>query len=403
MKVKIEIDTITFVRFWLVVIGFGLAGLLIWNARTALVIIGAAAFLALALNGPVSWLANKLPNRSRTLSTAIAFIVIVAILAAILFLAVPPIVQQTISFLQTLPDTIRTMSAQWKGFGAIVSRYHLESQIDQMVVSIQGNATSWLANFGQNFLSGVGTTMSLITEASLALVLTFLMLVEGPRWSRYFWGLYSGGDPGSAEFGPPRDVLSLHQIPDAVGGKLDVLIQTHDAQTNAPAVDLVLPRPPHQAIQYLFLVFAVGDAQKIAHQAQIAALFQQKGGGAHVFGRGAVKAELSRVFVNPQEKQGGLQRPDLDAPLLNRPEQERDSRADRLHPGPGGLDVAAMPVVIPEMDVGAALSQAAAVFHEPPLVAVAYDQFVHGTGVEVRVVGQVERRFVQGNEVGIFW
>lgn len=191
MKVKIEIDTITFVRFWLVVISFGLAGLLIWNARTALVIIGAAAFLALALNGPVSWLANKLPNRSRTLSTAIAFIVIVAILAAILFLAVPPIVQQTISFLQTLPDTIRTMSAQWKGFGAIVSRYHLESQIDQMVVSIQGNATSWLANFGQNFLSGVGTTMSLITEASLALVLTFLMLVEGPRWSRYFWGLYS--------------------------------------------------------------------------------------------------------------------------------------------------------------------------------------------------------------------
>ena len=181
MKVKIEIDTITFVRFWLVVIGFGLAGLLIWNARTALVIIGAAAFLALALNGPVSWLANKLPNRSRTLSTAIAFIVIVAILAAILFLAVPPIVQQTISFLQTLPDTIRTMSAQWKGFGAIVSRYHLESQIDQMVVSIQGNATSWLANFGQN----------LITEASLALVLTFLMLVEGPRWSQYFWGLYS--------------------------------------------------------------------------------------------------------------------------------------------------------------------------------------------------------------------
>ena len=62
MKVKIEIDTITFVRFWLVVIGFGLAGLLIWNARTALVIIGAAAFLALALNGPVSWLANKQPN-----------------------------------------------------------------------------------------------------------------------------------------------------------------------------------------------------------------------------------------------------------------------------------------------------------------------------------------------------
>ena len=191
MKVKIEIDTNTFVRFWLVVIGFGIAGFLIWNARTALMIIGAAAFLALALNGPVSWLAAKLPNRSRSLSTAIAFVVIVAALAAILFLAVPPIVQQTVSFIQTLPETVRTMSAQWKVFGDLVARYHLESQIDQMVASLQSNATSWLANFGQNFLSGVGTTVSIITEASLALVLTFLMLVEGPRWLRYFWSLYS--------------------------------------------------------------------------------------------------------------------------------------------------------------------------------------------------------------------
>ena len=191
MKVKIEIDTNTFVRFWLVVIGFGMAGFLIWNARTALMIIGAAAFLALALNGPVSWLAAKLPNRSRSLSTAIAFVVIVAALAAILFLAVPPIIQQTVSFIQTLPETVRTMSAQWKVFGDLVARYHLESQIDQMVASLQSNATSWLANFGQNFLSGVGTTVSIITEASLALVLTFLMLVEGPRWLRYFWSLYS--------------------------------------------------------------------------------------------------------------------------------------------------------------------------------------------------------------------
>lgn len=191
MKVKIEIDTNTFVRFWLVVIGFGIAGFLIWNARTALMIIGAAAFLALALNGPVSWLAAKLPNRSRSLSTAIAFVVIVAALAAILFLAVPPIIQQTVSFIQTLPETVRTMSAQWKVFGDLVARYHLESQIDQMIASLQSNATSWLANFGQNFLSGVGTTVSIITEASLALVLTFLMLVEGPRWLRYFWSLYS--------------------------------------------------------------------------------------------------------------------------------------------------------------------------------------------------------------------
>lgn len=73
MKVRIEIDTKTFVRFWLVVIGFAFAILALYSARMPLFIIGTALFLALALNGPVSWMARRLPDRSRTLSTAIAF------------------------------------------------------------------------------------------------------------------------------------------------------------------------------------------------------------------------------------------------------------------------------------------------------------------------------------------
>jgi hypothetical protein len=47
MKVRIEIDTKTFVRFWLVVMGFGLAGLAIYSAKDALVLLGISLFLAL--------------------------------------------------------------------------------------------------------------------------------------------------------------------------------------------------------------------------------------------------------------------------------------------------------------------------------------------------------------------
>ena len=65
MKVKVEIDTQTFIRFWLVVIGFALAAFAIYSARTALVILGTALFLAIALNAPVSYLAKYLPGRSR--------------------------------------------------------------------------------------------------------------------------------------------------------------------------------------------------------------------------------------------------------------------------------------------------------------------------------------------------
>ena len=60
MKVRIEIDTKTFVRFWLVVMGFGLAGLAIYSAKDALVLLGISLFLALALNRPVVAIAKKI-------------------------------------------------------------------------------------------------------------------------------------------------------------------------------------------------------------------------------------------------------------------------------------------------------------------------------------------------------
>ncbi|HRC28196.1 MAG TPA: AI-2E family transporter [Candidatus Saccharimonas sp.] len=190
MKVRIEIDTKTFVRFWLVVIGFAFVILALYSARTALTIIGVAFFLALALNGPVSRLAKVLPDRSRTLSTAIAFTVVVAILAAVVFLVVPPIVQQTAKFIDSAPGLLRSMSEQWQGLGSLIEKYHIQPQVDQAVKSLQADSTRWAAGFGKNFISGIGSAMSMFAAALLVLVLTFLMLVEGPGWLQRIWGIY---------------------------------------------------------------------------------------------------------------------------------------------------------------------------------------------------------------------
>ena len=59
-KVKIEIDTRTFVRFWLVVIGFFFAVYAIYSARSALIVIGISLFLAIILNKPVSRIVVRL-------------------------------------------------------------------------------------------------------------------------------------------------------------------------------------------------------------------------------------------------------------------------------------------------------------------------------------------------------
>ncbi|MGB4762799.1 MAG: AI-2E family transporter [Candidatus Saccharimonas sp.] len=190
MKVRIEIDTKTFVRFWLVVIGFAGAILALYSASTALTIIGVALFLALALNAPVSWLSNHLPGRSRTLSTAIAFLAVVALLAFVVFLVIPPIVQQTLRFIDTAPDTLRTVSAQWSGLGDLVDKYHIQPQVDQVVQAIQADLGRWVTGFGRGAISSVGSAMSAFAATLLVIVLTFLMLIEGPEWLRRLWGVY---------------------------------------------------------------------------------------------------------------------------------------------------------------------------------------------------------------------
>ncbi len=220
MKVRIEIDTKTFVRFWLVVFGFMAVIFAVYNARTALLILGIALFLALALNGPVSRLSRYLPDRSRSLSTAIAFTVVVAFLAAVVFLVIPPIVQQTAKFVDNAPDMLRTVSTQWHGIGNLVEKYHLQAQVDQAVVAIQNDATKWVTGFGHNLVSGLGSAFSLFAATLLVLVLTFLMLVEGPEWLRKIWGLYQDDDRMKAH---QRLVSRMYAVVSGyVGGQLTV-------------------------------------------------------------------------------------------------------------------------------------------------------------------------------------
>lgn len=220
MKVRIEIDTRTFVRFWLVVIGFAAAILALYNARTALLILGLSLFLALALNGPVTWLASRLPDRSRKLGTAISFTAVVAVLGAIIFLVIPPIVQQTAKFIDTAPEMVRNISDQWEGIGALVEKYQIQPQVDQAVESMKEDASRWVSGFGKGFISGVGSAFSLFAAAFLVLVLTFLMLVEGPRWMKRIWGLFQDQD----KMERTRNVVNrMHNVVSSyVGGQLTV-------------------------------------------------------------------------------------------------------------------------------------------------------------------------------------
>jgi len=190
MNTRIDIDTRTFVRFWLVILAFALVALLLVKAQVALIIIGVSLFLALALNGPVSRISRRLPGRSRVGATAIAYILVVTFLSAFITLLVPPIVQQTAGFVQSAPALLDSATSQWSGLNDFVKQYHLEPQVNGAVESIKNSAAGWASNVGQGVVSSIGSVFSFITALILVLVLTFLMLIEGPEWLNRLWRLY---------------------------------------------------------------------------------------------------------------------------------------------------------------------------------------------------------------------
>jgi predicted PurR-regulated permease PerM len=194
MKVKIDIDTRTFVRFILVVIGFGVAALAIYSAQTALIIIGTAFFLAIALNPPVSRLARILPGKSRVGGTALSYVAVILLLGAFVFLVVPPILQQTSRLAESIPSIVDSANDQYKGLNTFIDRYGLREQVDTALDSVKESAGNVARSLGSNLVAGVGNLVSTMTATILILVLAFLMLIEGPVWIKRLWGMYNDQD-----------------------------------------------------------------------------------------------------------------------------------------------------------------------------------------------------------------
>ncbi len=190
MKIKLDIDTRVFVRFWLVVIGFALAAFIIYSARTALIIIASAVFLALVLNSPVSRLARILPGRSRVGGTALAYVAVVLALSAFMFLVVPPIVQQTAKVAETIPGLVTSATVQYKGLNSFINSYNLQPQVNGFVNSIKDSTSAVAGVVGSNLLSGIGSFFYGVSTIIMVLGLSFFMLVEGPVWIKRLWTLY---------------------------------------------------------------------------------------------------------------------------------------------------------------------------------------------------------------------
>lgn len=184
--VHIEFETRTVVRVLLIVVGFFLVLMFIKRMATALQLIGIAFFLALALNSSVSYLARRLPGKSRALATGVSYLAVVAVLGVLLFSTIPTVFRETTSFIESIPGYVDDVQDKNSTIGRVIDRYQLQDEIDDNLNKIKDSAGDWATTA----VGRVGKVTSSVVMVLTVLVLTFLMLVEGPRWQKWFWGLY---------------------------------------------------------------------------------------------------------------------------------------------------------------------------------------------------------------------
>jgi predicted PurR-regulated permease PerM len=177
-------------RSTLVVIGVVLAALLVllvvYEARRVLTWIVIAMFFAVALHPVASWLERRITWCRRWLSTLIVFVLVFAMLAALVALFVVPLVREGGRFADQVPQLVRDIQAGRGPLGGLVTRFHLREYLGQHSDQLR----SYAAGLGAPtlaFLRGAVTTVAGIVTI---FVLAYLMVLEGPRAVDAFLALF---------------------------------------------------------------------------------------------------------------------------------------------------------------------------------------------------------------------
>jgi len=181
-KVEITVANQTVVRVLILVIASFIFLGMLRQAAHAISLIFMAFFLALALNAPVHWFSQRMPGKlrgNRAAATGISFLLIVIVFGGFLASIVPPLVRQTSGFLRAAPGLVEDVRDENSSLGQFVRRNNLEEQVDKFSRELSDRVD----NIGGAAVSTASRVGSSVFSTLTVLVLTFMMLVEGPAWA----------------------------------------------------------------------------------------------------------------------------------------------------------------------------------------------------------------------------
>ncbi len=176
--VTVTFSNRTIVRVIVLIVATLLGLQLLKTIAQPLILIFVAFFLALALNPAVSWIAGKLKSNSRVRATGAAYILVLAVLISFFSLVIPPLVSETRDFVTDLPATIDSFKTQ----DSTLAEFVRNNNLDQQLSDLSNDFRNRFSDFRQPLINTAGRIGSMLISTVTVLVLTFMMLVEGPRW-----------------------------------------------------------------------------------------------------------------------------------------------------------------------------------------------------------------------------
>ena len=295
-EISVTISTATFFRLALLTVATIVLLISVQKAAHALLLIFIAFFLALALNAPVHWLSIRLPGKrrgSRSLATSLSYLIVVVLLSGFLASIVPPLVKQTQSFISAAPELVRDFRSQDSQTGRLVRKYHLQKQVD----SFSDQLSDRLKNAGGSAFSTVQKVGNSAFSLLTILVLTFMMLVEGPRWLGFFRDLIPDNRQAKAD-------RLMHDMYKVIKGYVNgqVLLAALAAVLIMPVVLLLGISYP---IALMVVIFICGLIPMVGHTigaliVTAVALFHSTAAAIIILAFYILYQQLENIFIQPR-------------------------------------------------------------------------------------------------------
>ena len=191
MSKKIDVDTKTFVRFWLVIIGFALILAFIQQAFMGIMIVLTSIFFAVALH-PLAKRIDDIDKKKerRSLSSIAAVIIVVISLLAVIGFVGPVVVNETAKFIGSVPEQLNNLlsSEEIDHFGNSIGIADLREQI---ITSVKDTSQNFIGSFSNFTINSIGTIGSILTAVILIVVLTILFMLQGPSILDSLWDKFA--------------------------------------------------------------------------------------------------------------------------------------------------------------------------------------------------------------------